>query len=102
MTVITDVREPDDRIWREFGRLAELAASAVDERDAGLVDDRLATALAALGSRASEAAGPLGAAEFDRLVDTVRDVARPLHRRVAALAALHRTLRLIRLTTACP
>lgn len=76
MTAMTDLRAP----WAELGRLAELAAMAVDEQDAALVDGRLAVALAAL---------PAHRPEIDRLATAARDVARPLHSRVATIAALH-------------
>jgi anti-sigma factor RsiW len=82
MTAITDVRGP----WAEFGRLAERAAMAVDEAEIASVDHSLAVALAALARR------PVPA-DVDRLAAAARDASRPLHRRVAAVAALHLALR---------
>lgn len=66
----------------EFGRLAELAASATDADDIAIVEGRLAAALAAVPD-------PLPAAVAS-LIGTARDATRSLPRRAAALAELHR------------
>lgn len=56
-----------------------------DDREAALVDVRLAAALPALRGVAVNGA-------IDELIAAARDVTRPLLRRVAVLAALHREL----------
>lgn len=72
--------------WAELGALAERAAMAVDEREADLVDHRLAAVLAAVAD------GWPASTEVVRFAAAARDLARPLHRRVAAVAALHEAL----------
>jgi hypothetical protein len=76
--------------WAELGVLAERAAMAVDEREAELVDHRLAAVLATVV--AVPDGRPVSTA-FAGLAAAARDVARPLHRRVAVVAALHQALR---------
>lgn len=71
----------------ELGRLAEIAARFGDTRRADPVERRIAAALAALRER-----GDTGDAATDRLLAAAADTARPLSRRVAVLAHLHRML----------
>jgi hypothetical protein len=76
--------------WVELGVLAERAAMAVDDREAELVDHRLATVLATVVAAPD---GCPASTEVVRFAAAARDVARPLHLRVAAVAALHQALR---------
>ena len=67
----------------EFGRLALPAATASSGPDVADVERRLAVALSTLDPTVGVSTA---------LVATARDAGRSLHRRVAALAQLHREL----------
>jgi hypothetical protein len=69
-------------VGAELGRLAELAAQTTGRTDAARVETRIAHALGGLGDRPA----------LSRLVATAADAARPLPRRVAVLAELHKAL----------
>jgi hypothetical protein len=71
-------------IAARFGRLAEEAARTGQGPGAGSVERGIAAALSALREVASEV--------DPRLVAAAADVSRPLPRRVAVLAQLHRVL----------
>ena len=71
----------------ELGRLAELAALVTDPSGVEDLERQVAAALASLRER-----DRIGDNGTDRLLAAAADTARPLSRRVAALAQLHRTL----------
>jgi hypothetical protein len=66
----------------ELARLAELVARQTGQRDTAALEARIADALVGLRGRPA----------LTRLVAVATDTSRPLPRRVAVLAALHRAL----------
>lgn len=78
-------------VAEELGRLAELAAAAVDRDDVVAIETRLAAALVRLREHRSPGYGPPNAM-IDAVLVTAADRTRPLHRRIAAWAHLHRVL----------
>lgn len=77
-----------DAVRAELWRLAELAARTTEAADAALVEARIAAALSALGA---DHCGDDHRA-LTPLMTAAGDAARPLSRRVAVLAELHRLL----------